>query len=122
MTARSRTQPKPSQKLHEWRILEKVDLACRCCQSETLTPSVIVNPEYQLMEHKTLANKNQREAPGERKRRANTQAQRSAGGGAENPNLRAAAADHISEEEISSENCVKKIAVVSERRGQKKWP
>ena len=82
---------------------KKVDLACRCCQSETLDPSVIVNPEYQLMEHKTLANF-QRELPSERRRRANTQAQRSAGGGAENPNLSAAVANHISEEEISTEN------------------
>ena len=95
MTARSRTQPKPSQELHDGRILEKVDsLACRCCQSETLDPSVIVNPEYPLMEHKTLAHF-QRELPGERRRRANTQAEKSAGEGAENIEFSTAVADLI---------------------------
>ena len=96
VTARLRTQPKSSQKFHGPKILEKVDLADRCCKS--VNPSVIKEPEPLPEEHTTLADF-QREVSGERRKGANTQAQRSADKGEKY--------DSISEE-VSSGNCRKK--------------
>ena len=74
---------------------------------------MIGNPNDPLMEHKTLANFQQR-SPEENKSGANTQAPKSAGNGAEKVNISTAVANPSSEEAIYSENWMK-VATVSQR-------
>ena len=120
VTARSRIQSKPSQKVHQPEILEKVELADKygeCCKSV-----VIPEPAKLLEERKTLA-VGMREVNGKKTGGANTATRKSAGGGAEDSVLSTSMAGgklySIPEEGVSSGD-YRKIAAVSKRRERKK--